>query len=695
MWVLQPWAKTMSRVSFEPLELQPTTPEAPPPRDLRRSSWIVAGLLFALAASLRLIYVVALREHPRFEAPVMDAGYHLAWARSLAEGQEFRGGPLFRAPLYPGFLALLLKCTGGSLLGVRLLQALMGGLTAVLTYRLGRRVAGEQEGRIAGVLVAVSWTLVAFDIELLIPVLLLPLLLLALELAVAWLAPTSSRMDAGARRDSRSAASQSAAAPGGVVDRSWFGLIVGIAFGVAAIARPNVLLFMPVLFGLAWLRHRRLAPGLWLALGTCLPIFPVTVHNALEGDASLIATQGGVNFWIGNNPSSDGAAAIVPGTRDGWWEGYFDSIALAEVAEGRTLRPTEVSAYYRRQALGWMSSDPMAAARHLLWKVRLLLANAEIANNQDMRFLAFRTLPPLRYSPARWGVLLGFGCVGLIGLCLRRRPGALLLVSFGAVYALTIVLFFVSARFRLPLVPLLAVGTGATLVQCASALRSRRWRTVAAWLGPAVAVTALSFLPPAGYVASDANGLAELGRAELARGRPEAALAHLEAAIRANPASVQVRMALASAIVAAGQDPERALLLLQEARDLPRGADLVELEVQILDTRISAGDVAGALIAAKAALAGRPRDGALRFVVARAEAMSGQARQGVSRLEALLEDEPTNVAVARTIAQILEQVGPRGSAIAAYERVLSLADFADPTVLQEAQARLIVLRSDR
>ncbi|WP_419190185.1 tetratricopeptide repeat protein [Saltatorellus ferox] len=651
------------------------------PRPAR--TWIVAALIFGFAAAIRVVYVLALRDHPRFEAPAMDAGYHLAWAKALATGTEFRDGPLFRAPLYPGFLALLWKLTGGSLLGVRIVQALLGGVTAALTYRLGRRVASEAAGRVAGVMVAISWTMVAFDAELLIPVLLAPLLLVALELAVVWFDSTGDATPApnlgpGFRR------------------RFPQSLIVGTAFGLAAIARPNVLLFMPVLFGFSIWKSRRVMPALWLTLGTLLPILPVTVHNALEGDVSLIATQGGVNFWIGNNPASDGAAAIVPGTRDGWWEGYFDSIAMAEEAEGRDLRPTEVSAHYRSRAFDWMSAHPLDAFRHLAWKARLLFANVEIANNQDMRFVAFRTLPALRYSPARWGILLGLGSVGLVWLALRgpkeRRAGVALLASFAVVYGFSIVLFFVNARFRLPLVPILSVGTGATLAGIVGALRSGRWVRVGALALPALLILTLSFIMPKGIVQSDANGLAELGRAELALGRPEQALEYLEEAIRANPASVQVRMALASAIVAAGQNPERALLLLEEARSLPRGADLVELEVQILDTRLSAGDTEGALRAARAALSKHPRDGALRFVVARAEAMSGNARGALDRFEALLADEPTNVAVARVIGQILAQIGPREDAIRAYERVLDLAPFATPEILREAEEQLRKLR---
>ena len=103
--------------------------------------------------------------------------------------------------------------------------------------------------------------------------------------------------------------------------------------------------------------------------------------------------------------------------------------------------------------------------------------------------------------------------------------------------------------------------------------------------------------------------------------------------------------------------------------------------------------MAGTLQAARAALAKRPKDGALRFVVARAEAMSGDPRGAVRRLEALLADEPTNFAVARVIAQILAQIGPREDAIQAFERVLSMKEFITPEVLREAEQKLLEFRS--
>ena len=350
----------------------------------------------------------------------MDAGYHLAWARAVAGGEEFQDGPFFRAPLYPLTLAVMTWLPGDGTLGPRMVQALFGGLSTLLTFRIGARVHGRGAGLIAALLVATSWVLIAFDAELLIPTLFVPLTLLALDRALAW----------------------------GFDDRPGPALIAGLAFGVAAIARPNVLLFMPVAFLIAIVKGRGWKGPLGLTLGACLAVAPVTIHNATEGDPALVATQAGVNLWIGNNPASDGSAAIVPGTPDGWWEGYYGAIAQAEAAEGRELRPSEVSSHFTRRALGWALEEPGAWAAHMLWKTRLLLSNVELANNSDVEFTAVRTMPPLRFTPSRWDLLLGFGLMGLLLGVRKGQRGAGTLALYLGVYSVSIVLFFVSARMR-------------------------------------------------------------------------------------------------------------------------------------------------------------------------------------------------------------------------------------------------------
>ena len=610
----------------------------------------VAGS-FVVAALLRLVYVLALRDHPRFDAPTMDAGYHLAWARSLAAGEVFQEGPFFRAPLYPYFLALWSALSPDSTLLARMAQGVLGAVTAGLTAGLAQRVAGRASAWWAGVLVAVSPVMVALDAELLIPVLLVPLLLLALGCCVRW----------------------------GGEDRPWAALGTGLLFGLAAIARPNVLLFMPALFAWTLWRTRRPAAGLALALGTLVPIVPVTVANALAGDAALISTQAGVNLWIGNNPQSDGVSAIVPGTRQGWWNGYYDAVAAAEAEEGRALKPSEVSQHYVGRSLAWMSRDPAAAARLLAWKARLLATNVELANNQDLEFTARRTLPALRYSPSRWDLLFGFGLVGLVLAWRRGQRGAGVLLGFTAVYALSVVLFFVNARFRAPLLPVLSVGAGYALVQLAAGLRARDVRACALVGLPALLLVGLSNLVPAAVQESDAAGLADLGRAELARGDAGAALDLLSAATAEAPRSVQVRMALSAAIVAATGDHERALRSLQDVERYATSRDRAELEAQMFSLRVLAGEAPQVLAEVAASRRSRPREGALTFVFAMAQAACGQAPGAISTLEGLIGVEPTNIAAAIFLGRLQEDLGRVAEARATFAAAMAQVSFATPS----------------
>jgi len=606
---------------------------------------------FVVAAVLRLVYVLALRDHPRFEAPTMDAGYHLAWARTVAAGETFQDGPYFRAPLYPYFLSIWTALSPGAALLARIVQALLGATAAGLAASLAQRVTGRASAWWAGGCVALSPVMVAFDAELLIPVLLVPLLLLALNHCVAW----------GGERAGRQAA------------------LTGALFGLAAIARPNVLLFMPVLFAWTLVRTRRPAAGLMLALGTLVPIAPVTLTNLVSGDAALISTQAGVNFWIGNNPESDGVTAIVPGTRQGWWDGYHDAVAMAEAEAGRRLRPSEVSRHYAGKALAWMSGNPADAATLLAWKARLLAANVELANNQDIEFTARRTLPALRYSPSRWDVLLGLGVVGLLLAWRRGRGGAGLLLGFGATYAASIVLFFVNARFRVPLTPVLAVGAGYAVSELLVRLRSRDLRGGAVIALPAVMIVGLSNLVPAAVSQSDAAGFADLGRAELARGDANAALKWLTQATRLEPRSVQIRMALSSAILEATGDGERALRSLREVAPQVTAKDRAEFEARVYALRLRQGEGPAVLSEVASALRSRPADGSLRFVFAMAQAACGQVPGAVETLGDLVVAEPTNIAAALFRGQLQEGLGRTADARETYAAAASRGRFATPT----------------
>jgi hypothetical protein len=98
---------------------------------------------------------------------------------------------------------------------------------------------------------------------------------------------------------------------------NWF--YCGIILGLSAIARPNILVFVP--FILIWMLYRfraKLVPKAiltrWIILcaGALLIITPVAVRNYLVGkDLVLIAWQGGYNFYLGNNPQATGWSTMA------------------------------------------------------------------------------------------------------------------------------------------------------------------------------------------------------------------------------------------------------------------------------------------------------------------------------------------------------------------------------------------------
>ncbi len=113
-----------------------------------------------------------------------------------------------------------------------------------------------------------------------------------------------------------------------------------------------------------------------------------------------------------------------------------------------------------------MREEPAAAARLTLRKLYLFWWGAEISNNEHIYFLRRYSLP-MRVGLWHAGVFFPFGVLAPLalvgmGLALRRpgrgrgrAPGTTLLAAFVLIYMATVVLFFVCARFRLPVIPVL------------------------------------------------------------------------------------------------------------------------------------------------------------------------------------------------------------------------------------------------
>lgn len=441
-------------------EATSATLQRDPREGVNRHFWLDCAiflLIVALATILRVIYVSQLSRYPFFAHLQMDPWVHDQWAKAILEGRRFWDGAYFRAPLYPTFLAGIYALFGSEGVAPRIAQATLGAVNCGLLFVVGRVMFSRSVGALAGLAAATYWMLLYFDAELVMPVLTIFLnLLLFLALVLA------------ARRDS-----------------AWLWLTSGLLLGVSAVVRPDVLPYAPALVGwqlvLYWRRWSRwlVSAGLLFA-GTMGPILPVTVRNATIGnDFSLIATQGGVNFYIGNNPGSDGMSAVIPGDPPEWQACFDAQIERAERARGRKLKGSEVSDYYYDEAFRYMREQPGAALRLLLAKLGYFWSGWEISNNQDIQFVTSEFTPIVGWLPLGFAVVGPLGALGLL-LCLRRPLDLFPIWGYVPIQMATVVAFFVAARFRTPVVIVLILLGSHASVWLWQQLLARRWRALAA-----------------------------------------------------------------------------------------------------------------------------------------------------------------------------------------------------------------------
>jgi len=408
-------------------------------------------LIAGVALLVRLAYLVDVRGLPDFTVLVLDPHIHDTIGRAIAEGNFWGDEVFFRAPLYLYLLGFLYFVFGPSPWSVRVFQVVLGAATSFLAYRIGRRCFSEWTGRIAGLVTALTWTLVYFDGEVLITSLVTFLDLLLIDRLLA-------------------AADQ----PTG---RRW--LTGGLVLGLSAVARPTILVFgWLVVLWIWWSQRdagpasRRLRMAVFYVLGSLLVIMPVTIRNAVIGnDFVPIASQGGINFYLGNNPNASGWSATSPDIGRDWWGGFDDAYRIAEEEAGRELRPSQVSRYWTRRGLEFWVQRPGDALRLGLKKLFFLWGAAELGNNRDIEFYR-QDAWTLRILPFSFGWLAPLAILGMI--VMGRRKDRVLLEFFLLLYMATVGLFFVCARFRMPVAPVLAILASAGALWLVGEVRRRR-----------------------------------------------------------------------------------------------------------------------------------------------------------------------------------------------------------------------------
>ena len=405
-------------------------------------------LIFILAFAVRFIYILGISRLPLFEFPFADALYNLDWAKQIASGDLWAKAPFFRAPLYPFFLTLLIKIFGEDLYFLRIVQILIGSLSCVLIYLLARRLFNSRVALLASLFACFYAPFIFYEAEFQDTFLIIFLdILLVYLLFLAQKKPSLFRF-----------------------------FLSGIILGLSAIARPNILLFavfIPLWIFFYFRKKISLRIALnfvaFFLLGICLIVLPVILVNYFAGkDFVIIAWQGGINFYLGNNPYASGYKAVASGIRTTWEGIYFDSINLSRKSTGRELKFSQTQTFWLKQGFNFIFEQPFLASKLYLKKIALFLGGYEISENPNIYF--FWSHPQNLLKPLLWkkiiyfpaGLLLPLAWLGVF-LSFREWKKHSLVLGFIFTYMLSVILFFVNTRFRLPVMPFLLIFSAFTI----------------------------------------------------------------------------------------------------------------------------------------------------------------------------------------------------------------------------------------
>ena len=396
-----------------------------------RQFLITVICISVVAFLLRLLlgYTLYNNQSPHIHSPLKgtDMRTYLRFARIFSEG-KWEDAYYFQPLYYTWFLGFIFKIFGPSVLVVIWIQSLLGGLTVYLCGILGGRVGGKKVGILAALCLCFYRNHIMYSPYALIATLQTFLITLCFYLFFRFLQKGNTKTL----------------------------ILAGLTTGLSILARGNCLLVLPVM--IIWIivkyknTKKEMVKLVCLLLITAYSVqMPFSIHNYnLMGEWTGPATAGDVALANGNNPQAP------PGTDEGTaYIDNTDALKYWHELKDREVKPISL----KSSVIDWVINDPMSWIELKFRTVLLFFSNKECYNNTSYNITS-------KYAPWFKAPFLTFGFFGALYLCslfskfnlkkFRFTPSNFLLVS-SLVYVLSIIIFYMMSRYRLPIVPIMIV----------------------------------------------------------------------------------------------------------------------------------------------------------------------------------------------------------------------------------------------
>jgi Flp pilus assembly protein TadD len=632
---------------------------------------IIIGI-FIVALSVRFLFLQQSSSNPTFAVPIVDSeSYHFR-ALDLVAGKGFTDVLFWQPLFYQLYLCLAYITSESSILFAKIVQVLLGAVTCTLTYHLGRIVFDRSIGIAAGIITALYGTLIFFEAEL---------------LATGWTAFWSVTLILLFLyvRDGK---------------RPAFCWILGVCGALSVITRPTFLPFF--LAGCLWLatifirsqrKWRLLAHKMLpVATGFLLVALPVSLLNlSVTGHFGFLPASGGINFYIGNNPNLEETLSIRTGKE-------WDNLTRLPAQHG-VEGVWNGQKFFYGKVWDYASSDPAAFGKGLGRKAAQFVSSREIPRNVDIYL--FRDwsvlLSVLTWKVGGWGFPFGLLLpLSAAGLIYYRRKIPLPLTLFVILYPLSIILVFVSARYRVPMVPVLAVlaaaGAGAVIKE----FQPANWRNKLLVAAGTISMVLLMTIPgpfPEENINYEAELYYGVGCTQERMGRKREAVSNFSKAIELRPDYAEAHNNLGNALANTGNHA-RALNHLSQALQIK--PNYAEAHYNVGVTLMKMKRTGEALPHFQQAVKLMPDFGKAHFNLGIALIQTGRDAEAMNHLREAAALMPNSSEAHFSLGHLLTKQGNFDAAMEEYRQALNLARSANQTGLaQQIENRLEKLQGGR
>ncbi len=427
-------------------------------------------LAFGLALIIRLVFVIQWHDLPYGAFPILDADAYDKAAQAIASGDLLRPRAFYQSPLYSYLLGFFYALFGRSFFLVSLLGAFLdAGTVAVLTL-FTRRAFGLPAAGLTALLAALYRPMIFYSA----PPMKEPLALFLLSLFMLF---GLKALEENKRKNAA---------------------LAGLFLGLGTLARSNALLLAPMFIFLAFAKRKKKSfPNIGIfILMLFLAIAPATIHNAIvSGDFVLTSYAGGFNLYIGHNPSANGVNAYPPEVSTDPMQEELNAFWIAQQTTGHDIKPSEISAFWRKKAVAYILANPWQEIVLLKNKIEAFFNGGERFDNYDPNFIAAHFGTLLAWPLPGFALVCSLAAFAFVPALARKDPAALFLLTMLIAYFLSVLPFYVTDRYRLPAVLFLFPMAGATIPAAQKIIASKNKKLFGGALAAFVLFAFLGFRP--------------------------------------------------------------------------------------------------------------------------------------------------------------------------------------------------------